>query len=180
MLEIENKYQKLRSQIKHGDIILFRGTKALARLIQWCDKSYYNHVGIVIKVYDSLYIVDANGNGVQIDRLSKRISSYNGGDFSIVQPNADANLRDIYLSKLLKRSNDTLIRYDFLNGTKELANRAFGFKLKVKFNNNRDICSDFVSEYEIGIGMLNDYFKYVRISFPQDTIRYLQNAKILE
>ncbi len=181
MLEnINAKYQRLRPLISNGDVILFHGTKPLARLIQFCDKSYYNHVGVVVKIYDALYIVDANASGVQADRLSKRISSYKAGDFTIIKPNATGIEIDTALAKLLKRSDAKWIKYDFLNGTKELANRAFGYKFEIKYSDDRDICSDFVSQYQKDLDMLNEYFEYVRIAFPQDTIRYLKNATILK
>jgi hypothetical protein len=182
MLEnINQKYARLRPSISNGCLILCRGTKPLAKLIQTCDNNaYHNHILVVFKKYDALYCVDANASGVQADRLSKRISSYKGGDFTIIKPNATELEIDMALAKLLKRSDSKWIKYDFINGAKELANRAFGYKFKIKYSDDRDICSDFVSQYQKDLNMLNKYFEYVRISFPQDTIRYLQNATILK
>lgn len=181
MLEtINQKYDRLRPHICNGDLILCRGVKPLARLIQACDgNAEYNHIMVVFKKYDALYCVDANGNGVQADRLSYRINSYKGGDFCIVKPDASLVEIDTALAKLLKRSDQSWIKYDFLNGAKELANRAFGYNFKIKLNEKRAICSDFVTRYQLDLNMLNIYFNNIRIAFPQDTIRYLKNAKII-
>lgn len=172
METIEKKYQRLRKYLEDGDIILFHGKGFVAKVIQNCDKAYYNHVGIVFEKLGALYIVDANANGVQCDRLSFRISKYKGGDFTIVKPLLESNVIKGELHNLLKRSDEKWIRYDFINGVKELINRKFKTNLKINFDETHDICSDFVSQYQVNLGLLNDDFKHVRISFPQDTIRY--------
>ncbi len=173
MENINQKYSRLRSMIKDGDIILFHGTGIVARTIQFCDKSYYNHIGIVFDKCGALYIVDANENGVQADRLSHRINKYRkGGDFTIVKPLVPNSEIQAALSKLLRRSDPQTIKYDFANGIKELFNRLFNINLKVDLDESHDICSDFVSEYQLNLGLLNEDFKKVRISFPEDTIRY--------
>jgi hypothetical protein len=176
MLNMENilkKYDRLRHLIKDGDIILFHGTGFVARTIQKCDKSYYNHVGIVFEKCGALYIVDANANGVQCDRLSFRINKYRkGGDFTIIKPlNTNSQIQE-ELTKLLKRSDKKWIRYDFYNGIKELLNRRFGWNLKIQLDERHDICSDFVSSYQINLKLVNEDFLKLRIAFPEDTIRY--------
>lgn len=179
MESINQKYSRLRSMIKDGDIILFHGTGIIAKIIQFCDKSYYNHVGIVFDKCGALYIVDANENGVQADRLSYRINKYRkGGNFTIVKPLAENSDIQFALSKLLKRSDSKTIKYDFMNGVKELFNRLFNMHLKVDLDESR---SDFVSSYQSELGMLNEDFKKVRIAFPEDTIRYkTENVQIID
>ncbi len=172
METITNKYHRLRPQLKDGDIILFHGTGIIANIIQWCDSSYYNHVGVVFEKLGTLYIMDANANGVQCDRLSWRINKYSkGGDFTIVRPLNSKQEIEYELKHLLVRSSDW-IKYDFFNGFKELLNRKFNLSLQINYNDSRDICSDFVSQYQVNLGLLNNDFKKVRISFPEDTIRY--------
>lgn len=173
METIDKKYERLRPLIKDGDMILFHGTGIVARIIQNCDNSYYNHIGVVIEKCGALYIIDANEDGVQADRLSQRISKYrDGGDFTIVKPLATNAEIQIALRVLLKRSDEKTIKYDFMNGFKELLNRKFGWNLKVDLDESHDICSDFVSTYQYDLGMLNEDFKKVRIAFPEDIIRY--------
>jgi len=175
------KYYKIRPKIGDGDIILFHGTGIIANVIQSCDKSYYNHIGVIIEKFGTLYIVDSNADGVQADRLSRRILKYkNGGDFTIIKVINKSKIESS-LTTLLKRSEDW-IKYDLRNGIKELLNRKFNLSLPIYLNDKRDICSDFVSDYQIKIGMVTNEFKKLKIAFPQDTIRYLnkENTIILD
>jgi len=173
MSSIYQKYKKLRSLLTDGDLILFHGTGFIARTIQFCDKSHYNHIGIVFKKLGALYIVDANADGVQADRLSRRINKYRrGGDFTIVKPLRTSQEIETALTKLLTRSDEKTIKYDFANGIKELLNRKFGWSLVVEADESHDICSDFVSQYQIDLNIVVEEFKHLRIAFPEDTIRY--------
>lgn len=174
MESIQDKYKRIRPSIKHGDLILFHGTGVMAKIIQNCDNSYYNHVGVVIEINEALFIVDSNADGVQADRLSWRIGKYSkGGDFCIIQSNADERSKYVYLKQLLKRSDENWIKYDYYNGAKELANRKFGLKLRIKEDEGRDICSDYVSRYAVGAKFVSEEFAYLKIAFPQDYIRYM-------
>ena len=176
MENILQKYNRLRFDIKHGDLLLFHGTGIIANIIQNCDKSYWNHVGVVIEVNGALFIVDANANGVQADRLSWRINKYRkGGDFCIIQSSISDRDREVYLKQLLKKSDGNWIKYDFFNGAKELANRKFDWNLNITTNNKRDICSDFVSTYAVNMQTVTEDFKKVRIAFPGDYLRFINN-----
>jgi len=173
MEDINQKYRRLRSLINDGDLILFHGTGIVARTIQAADSSYYNHIGVVFKKCGALYIVDANEDGVQADRLSRRIHKYRkGGDFTIVKPLRTSQEIETALTRLLTRSDEKTIKYDFANGFKELLNRRFGWSLVLSADDNRDICSDFVSQYQIDLDIVVEEFKHLRIAFPEDTIRY--------
>lgn len=59
MENINDKYKRVRQYIKDGDIVLFHGTSIVSRMIQNCDSSYFNHVGVVFEKLGALYIVDA-------------------------------------------------------------------------------------------------------------------------
>jgi len=188
-MNILDKYKALRSSIKDGNIILFHGTGLLAKLIQNCDENndgtlaYHNHVGIVVESHGALFIVDSNEKGVQADRLSWRINKYRkGGDFTIIQPSIFPELINIEMRKLLHKSDDNWIKYDFINGAKELLNRKFGFKLKINLNEERDICSDYVSRYACNLDLVTQKFEDKVIVFPEDYIRFLnkKNAQILK
>ena len=182
METIQEKYTRLRPQIEDGDLILFHGTKALAKLIQWCDSSYYNHVGVVVKQHGALFIVDANGDGVQADRLSERINSYKRyADFTVLKPLAKRELINDAMLYLLKRSDNKTIKYDYNNGVKELFNRKFKPTFKIQENtDNRAICSSNVFQYAITLEMVTDEFKSLRIAFPQDYIRYINRVERID
>jgi hypothetical protein len=188
-MNIIDKYNKLRGLLRDGDLVLFHGTGFIATVIKSSDKNedgswaYHNHIGIVVESHGALFIVDSNANGVQADRLSKRIKKYDdGGDFTIIKTTVKRELIDIEMRKLLHRSDDKWIRYDFFNGIKELLNRRFGFKLTINLSEERDICSDFVSRYACNLDLVNQKFKDKTIVFPEDYIRYVnyENANIIK
>lgn len=176
-MDIEEKYNKLRPLIKDGDIIIFHGTGLMAKLIQFCDKSWANHTGIIFKSHGALFIEDSNANGVQSDRLSWRIKKYKGGDFKIIRPNIDRQLIIDELSNLLMRGDSKWIQYDFVNGTKELLNRKFRTKFKIKLHEDYSICSAYDANYAINLGIVTKDFIKLAIVFPQDFLRYLNYEK---
>lgn len=183
-MTIREKYIKLRPQIEDGDLILFRGTGIVARIIRFCDSSYYNHIGVVIKSHGSLFILDANANGVQADRLSHRIATYSEkSDFCIIQPKIlntfTSSLVEKGMHKLLAKSDNKWIRYDYLNGIKELLNRKLGWNLKIKMKENAAICSSNVAQYAIDLGIMNGNFEKLSIAFPQDFCRFADETKVL-
>lgn len=175
-MNIIDKYNRLRGLLRDGDLVLFHGKGIIANIIQNCDNAYYNHIGVIIEKHGALFIVDSNADGVQADRLSKRIEKYKrGGDFTIIKPTVKREFVDLEMRRLLNRSDEKWIKYDFYNGIKELLNRRFGFKLKITLNDNRDICSDFVSRYACDLDLVNQKFKDKTIVFPEDYIRYMNN-----
>jgi hypothetical protein len=175
-MNIVDKYNMFRGLLKDGDLVLFHGKGIIANIIQHCDNAYYNHIGVIIEKHGALFIVDSNADGVQADRLSKRIEKYKrGGDFTIIKPTVKREFIDLEMRRLLNRSDEKWIKYDFYNGIKELLNRRFGFKLKITLNDNRDICSDFVSRYACDLDLVNQKFKDKTIVFPEDYIRYMNN-----
>lgn len=174
-MDILEKYNRLRPSLQHGDLMLFHGKGVMATIIQNCDKSYWNHIGVVIEINGAFFIVDSNASGVQADRLSWRIRKYKDGDFAIIKPTCSKALLNEHLSKLLRRSDIKWVKYDFWNGGKELLNRKFGWNLKVGKDSERDICSDYVSEYALALNMVNKKaFEKLRVAFPEDYERFLK------
>ena len=174
------KYTHLRPFLKKGDIVLFRGNRILAKIIQNCDSSYFNHTGVIIECSKALGICDANGGGVQWDRLSWRMRKY--VDFCVLRPLASEKEVETQLELLLKRSDDKWLKYDFLNGLKGLINR----KLKksiftIKPLSNKFICSTEISNYAISLGMVTEEFSNIVLPFPEDYARYCnrQNTQII-
>lgn len=168
MRTIQEKYKATRKFIKDGDLILFRGTRILAKIIQNCDKAYFNHIGIVYESHGALFIIDSQSSGVESARLSKRIDDYTGGDFCVIQ--SVNEISDEGLDALMKRQDDSDILYDYGNGFKELLNRKFGWNLKIRPSEKRDICSDFVYEYALRHKMILPFEN--RVAFPMDYVRY--------
>lgn len=177
METITDKYKRFRPLIKDGDLILFHGTRLLAKIIQECDNAYYNHIGVVTENHGGLFILDSQARGVESDRLSERIADYKNGDFCVIHSINEVD--DAELNKLVSGQDMKAPLYDYGNGFKELLNRKFGWNLRIT-KSERDICSDFVYEYA-----LRNKFIYAfenRVAFPEDYIRHrdLIHTKILK
>jgi len=178
-MTIQEKYDRDRHLIKNGDLILFSGTGLVAKIIRSSDKNKYggwakhSHIGVVVEKHGALFIVDANANGVQADRLSYRITKYEKeSSFTILRSLRPPTELDYQMGILLRRSDEKWIKYDFKNGIKELANRRWGWNLPIYLNDNKDICSDFVSRFAVNLGMVTKGFLDKRIAFPEDYMRY--------
>lgn len=143
-ISIEEKYNMVRSFLRNGDIILFHGTKLLAKTIQYLDNCYYNHIGIIVESNGRLLIIDSNAGGVDPDFLSHRIKEYS--DFCIIKPIAwSQEIIDNAVSSVIEKA-ETLIKYDFKLLFRIALYRKFG-KEVVKNNQDKDVCSEFVRRY---------------------------------
>jgi hypothetical protein len=175
---IKEKYARLRPDIKQGDLILFRGKRLLAKIIQESDSNaYYNHIGVVGEICGALFIIDSNANGVHPERLSERVEGYS--DFTILRSENNSRAINKALTKLLKKHDNVDIKYDFINGAKALFNRWFGLKFKTKKIYNRDICSMFVLPYALDLEMVFPLKDMNDLFFPQDYFRQINKANII-
>lgn len=175
---IQEKYARIRPLINDGDVILFRGEKALAKIIQECDSNaYYNHVGIVLKIHGALFIIDSNAKGVEPARLSERIEKYI--DFDILRPLENESIIELALQIVLRKQDTKKIKYDFINGFKALLNRKFKTKFETHIEDYRNICSMFVLPYALELKMVTLPSEMNNLFFPQDYIRYRKNCKII-
>jgi len=90
-------YADYRDQIQNCDILLYKGTSLVSRLIRWKTKSEYSHAGLVVGWDERLMTVEATGKGVYPIRLSKKIEKYHGSvelwRFNL--PTFDADLYDM-------------------------------------------------------------------------------------
>ncbi len=179
METIKEKYDRVRHLIKDGDVILIHGTALISKLEKICDNAYITHVGGIIEHNGALGVIDAECNGVQWDRLSKRIFSYKPyGDFMILR--STKSLKEISTAQatLLERSDDKWLKYDFGNGAKELINRFcknhnINFNLKIKLSASEFICSTEIAKFSTDLDMVTNKFKELPIQFPEDYRRYL-------
>lgn len=182
METIQEKYVRLRPQIKEGDLILFHGKSLLSRVIQESDHAYYNHIGVVGEIAGSLFIIDSNRKGVKPDRLSDRVFSYKDGDFVILKSLKTKKEITKALSRLLNKADYVKPKYDFLNGAKAMYNRFFGFigfKFKTKINTFRVICSMFVLSYALELDMVYELENMNDLFFPEDYVRKIKNVNMI-
>ena len=81
---IRTNYERVRDEMKPGDLIAFGGMGWISRIIKFKTRSHVSHVGVVLNIDDHGRVMvmestSLNGKkGVQINRLSKRVAEYNG------------------------------------------------------------------------------------------------------
>lgn len=174
METISEKYKRIRSQIKDGDFILFSGTGIVASVIREADSdSFASHIGRVVKIKNRFLIIDSNARGNHPEWLSTRIDSYyKNSDFIVIRSNVDEDILQSNIIDFINESDDARTKYDFRNGIKELLNRAFGFKLKIKLRGKYNICSQSVRKSFQALDMGTLQFNLLSIAFPQDYIRF--------
>jgi len=74
-------YDEIRSQIKDGDVLLYKGKGLLrsgfvATLVQIVTRSDYSHAGIAARWKNRLMVIEAVGNGVIVNPLSLSLERY--------------------------------------------------------------------------------------------------------
>lgn len=173
-MNIQEKYKQARPYIKNGDIVLFRGKRLLAKLIQYFDSAYYNHVGVVFEDEGHFFIIDSNRKGVAPDFLSKRIEGYT--DFCILSPKKDKEEIRKALYEAFGRG-DTGTRYDFLMLPRIAIQKKFRWDIKKWGSQDRDICSEFARYYTNCLNM--ECYRNIPLITPQDFIRHRDKEQIL-
>lgn len=143
-MNIQDKYNSVRSSLKNGDIILFAGSGMVAKLIKFFDNAYYNHVGIVFEANGRLFIVDSNAPGVHADFLSDRIGKYK--DFGIVRLNKSPEEIEAALDTVMDKAQ-LGIKYNFGRLFQIAIYKKLGWDIKKLDGSGKDICSQFAQQY---------------------------------
>jgi hypothetical protein len=71
-------YPEARKQIQTGDVLLFRGTSAVSRVIRWGSRSHYSHAGLAAWWGDRLIVFQAVSHGAQVVPVSSAVDAYDG------------------------------------------------------------------------------------------------------
>jgi hypothetical protein len=86
-------YGAIRSQIRTGDVLLFRGESPLSRFIRWGSKSVYSHAAMAAWWGPRLVLFQAVGQGVQVVPISAEVDEYDGQvDWFTLAPKYEAML----------------------------------------------------------------------------------------
>jgi len=72
------KYDEVRSQIRNGDVFMYRGKGIRSTIIQWVTRSPYSHAGISAWWNERLMVMEAKGNGVVVSPFSRSVGQYHG------------------------------------------------------------------------------------------------------
>ena len=141
-------YGEIREQICNGDIILWKGTSLISRIIMWFTE--FSHASLVVRLdignlKDRIFIVEALPEGLSLRLLSNKIKNYSGNVFIYKLSNYTmgpcrsfqrTRLRDNAIMDMAKG-----ISYDY----KGLFENVFG---RVHRDAKQFFCSEFV-EYEL-------------------------------
>ncbi len=71
-------YEQSRSEIRSGDVLLYRGRTWPSRIIRWATGSCYSHAGLAAWWNNRLMVMEAVGKGVVVTPISQNIRSYHG------------------------------------------------------------------------------------------------------
>lgn len=173
------KYNKLRQQIKTGDIILYRRNKGiLPNLIQWIDSAYYNHTGIAYWLGERLFTIDAWSNGTELVPMSRRMDTYD--DFCLVrQKDVSISQMRVAISNLYNRIEKDepygywglILRLIHIKLKKKEYHRLAAIVKKIAGSRIYPVCSDV--SCDCGIDEGNESYKKIELPSPEDLIRYV-------
>lgn len=186
-MNIEDRYKAIRDNITDGCLFLMSKDKFISKTIRRHDRNEdgswaeFSHIGLIFekKLKDGrrrLFIIDSNPEGVRPELLSIRLKSCD--NFAIIKPLCPKKIIEDEVYKSFGRAENG-IKYDFLNGAKELINRRYKTNFKISESDDRDICSDFTKELAIEQDMVTLAFRDLKLPYPQDYLRY-RNLKSTE
>jgi hypothetical protein len=71
-------YSEARSNIRDGDVLMYRGRSLPSMIIRWATRSKYSHAGLAAWWNNRLIVLEAVGRGVMVTSLSSNVRSYHG------------------------------------------------------------------------------------------------------
>ncbi len=158
-------YNKIRSEMKTGDMLFFSGDHWLSSLIRGRSRSAWSHMGLVIEIKEMgrLFLIESVlGNGVRLVPMSNVFQDYDGNKNPYVGRVAWARHRVICDdgAKLLK-----IKEFCLDNLTKQYDNWEY-FRIawrtllgsKELFHDDKFTCSEFIWEA----------YKYAGIELPKE------------
>lgn len=152
------KYEKLRNNLKTGDIVLFAGKGWIGRIIRWATQSRWTHVGMVYRpihggqvfLYESTSL--SKKNGVQTVDLKSRIDSYDG---QIAIRYLEGEPLQVKHIQALEAVRDDMRGRKYERSVAELAKSTLGrWGLYQKKDNSSQFCSELVAYCLQGMALL--------------------------
>jgi hypothetical protein len=144
-LSCSNTYKN--SSIKEGDIIFHTSITGQSKAIQEITKSKYSHVGIICKIKDQLYVLEAV-EPVRITSLKSWINKGVGGKYTVMR----------YDGTISNKQKQSMISY----GKKQIGLK---YDLKFKWDDKKMYCSELVWKIYDHVGItlcettkFSDYF----------------------
>lgn len=167
------KYNKLRDEIKNGDLILYRGNSMLAKSIEYFDKAYYNHIGVVWRPEDTnrVLTLDMWSNGLDCIPLSRRMAGYK--DFCILRPKVSNDKTESAIRLVMDDWDGRDIKYNYMLLFRVALIKKTGIDLTGFGNKDRFICSQFVQRYCDLLGLKT--YSMINLITPEDFRRFIDD-----
>lgn len=168
-----DKYYKIRPEIKNGDLILYRGESLIDKGIQFFDKAYYNHIGIVWEPEDiqRVLTIDMWSDGIECIPLSRRIKGYK--DFCILRPRVSSDIIRDSISTIIEDLDGGDIKYDNSLILRIAVIKKLRIDLTGLGKKDRYICSE-LAQYYCDLLGINTYSRINLIS-PEDFRRFIDD-----
>lgn len=176
--DVPEKYKKYRDSFETGDLVLYRGSSFLSRSIQYFDRAYYNHIGVVWKAddMDRVLTLDMWAGGLVCVPLSRRMDGYS--DFCIMRPRVGEAKMEAAIKEILSYWGGKEVKYDNTLLLRIALIKKTGIDLTGLGKSDRFICSEFAQFYVNLLG-LNTYDN-INLITPEDFRRYIdQNFMML-
>ena len=169
---IQQKLANNADKIQNGDIMLFHGNEILSKIIEWADKSWASHSGIIIRKDRQLFILDSTldkkANGVEIDFLINTINTEI--DFCVLRPKVDKSILENALNLAIEQGI-LQFKYNKFMLLQFLIYLKLGKDLTHLSTRHAYICSQFVQFYTDQLGFTE--YSSEHLIAPQDFIRKL-------
>lgn len=173
--QVPQKYLENRDLIQNGDLILYRGSSTMAKAIQYLDKAYYNHIGVVWKVEDPeskeyrILTLDMWSKGLVVVPLSERMSGYD--DFCILRPKVTQDKIEAAIFDGLRLWEGKL-GYDYSLIFRVALIKKFGIDVTSLGKTDRYICSEFAQAY---CKNFTNTYNNINLITPEDFRRYIDS-----
>jgi hypothetical protein len=171
-------YKDVRSEIKNGDILMYKGRKLLAKIIRLFTHSEYSHAGIAVWWNKRLMVLEAVGKGVVVTPLSRNICHYKGDVelFTYDGKIPESKRRDMVITAQ-KELGKSYAKWEII----WFAVKLF-LKLKMDVPNkpilaSRFFCSQYVSMIYESVGIDLVIEKANRYTSPDDIVRSKKTVK---
>lgn len=176
-MNLTNKYESYLGIAKDGDIVLLRGNNIASLGIQYIDKAYYNHCGIVYWNKDRLEMFDVeNGEIIKTLAIKRILIDCERGDFCIIRPIKENSLIK-YSIDMINNKWTGIRGYSYMTLFINILLRRLLKKTTQNLTNHkRKTCVSLVKDY-----MKNIETYSLKIVSPQDFLRNInpEEMKIL-
>ena len=168
------EYYNVRSEFKDGDMPLYRGSGFLAKSIQYFDKAYYNHIGVIKWINGRLFTVEMWTEGIIFIPLSRRMKTYDDFCIARVKNKSQEEFLKAIDGLLEQVERDT--NYDYFLLPRIAFYKKTNIDLVGMGKRNRFICSELAQSFTDSLNV--KCYENVDLITPQDFLRYKDDNEV--